>query len=95
MARDDEEEVTQPVEAGGEEEGDLEPSAPGVKRRRRRRRQESQSEGLDTVKKQEKNHEISEDDQERLAADVQKATDAAISEIDHLLGAKEKEILTV
>src|SRR5674536_132848 len=30
--------------------------------------------GLDTVKKLEKNHEISEDDQERLAADVQKAT---------------------
>jgi ribosome recycling factor len=51
--------------------------------------------GLDTVKKMEKNHEISEDDQERLAADVQKATDGAISEIDQLLAAKEKEILTV
>jgi ribosome recycling factor len=51
--------------------------------------------GLDTVKKLEKNHEISEDDQERLAGDVQKATDAAISEVDHLLAAKEKEILTV
>ena len=31
--------------------------------------------GLDIVKKLEKNHEISEDDQERLASDVQKATD--------------------
>jgi ribosome recycling factor len=31
--------------------------------------------GLDTIKKLEKNHEISEDDQERLANDVQKATD--------------------
>ena len=51
--------------------------------------------GLDTVKKLEKNHEISEDDQERLANDVQKATDAMISEIDQLLAAKEKEILTV
>src|SRR3954454_22125971 len=51
--------------------------------------------GLDTVKKLEKNHEISEDDQERLAADVQKATDATISEVDHMLAAKEKEILTV
>ncbi|MGC2775915.1 MAG: ribosome recycling factor [Bradyrhizobium sp.] len=51
--------------------------------------------GLDTVKKLEKNHEISEDDQERIAADVQKATDAVISEIDQLLTAKEKEILTV
>src|SRR6185295_4549797 len=51
--------------------------------------------GLDTVKKLEKNHEISEDDQERLANDVQKATDGTISEIDGLLAAKEKEILTV
>ena len=51
--------------------------------------------GLDTVKKLEKNHEISEDDQERLAGDVQKATDGMISEIDQLLAAKEKEILTV
>src|SRR6202050_472938 len=51
--------------------------------------------GLDTVKKLEKNHEISEDDQERLDNDVQKATDGSISEIDQLLTAKEKEILTV
>ncbi|MBV8577090.1 MAG: ribosome recycling factor [Acetobacteraceae bacterium] len=51
--------------------------------------------GLDTVKKLEKSHEISEDDQERLAADVQKATDGVIAEIDQLLAAKEKEILTV
>jgi ribosome recycling factor len=51
--------------------------------------------GLDVVKKLEKNHEISEDDQERLAADVQKATDGMIAEIDQLLAAKEKEILTV
>ena len=49
--------------------------------------------GLDIVKKLEKNHEISEDDQERLANDVQKATDGMISEIDQLLAAKEKEIL--
>ena len=51
--------------------------------------------GLDIVKKLEKNHEISEDDQERLSNDVQKATDGTISEIDALLAAKEKEILTV
>ena len=51
--------------------------------------------GLDTVKKLEKNHEISEDDQERLANEVQKATDGMIAEIDQLLAAKEKEILTV
>jgi ribosome recycling factor len=51
--------------------------------------------GLDIVKKLEKNHEISEDDQKRLDNDVQKATDAMIAEIDQLLAAKEKEILTV
>src|SRR5262245_40589884 len=51
--------------------------------------------GLDIVKKLEKNHEISEDDQERLAADVQKATDGTIAEIDQMLATKEKEILTV
>src|SRR6202008_1235641 len=47
--------------------------------------------GLAIVKKLEKEHKISEDDQERLAADVQKATDGMIAEIDQLLAAKEKE----
>ena len=51
--------------------------------------------GLDTVKKLEKAHEISEDDQKRLDNDVQKVTDASIAEIDQLLATKEKEILTV
>jgi ribosome recycling factor len=51
--------------------------------------------GLDTVKKLEKSHEISEDDQKRLDNEVQKATDASIAEIDQLLSTKEKEILTV
>lgn len=51
--------------------------------------------GLDIIKKLEKNHEISEDDQERLSNEVQKATDGVITEIDQLLAAKEKEILTV
>ena len=51
--------------------------------------------GLDVVKKLEKNHEISEDDQTRYSGDVQKATDGMIAEIDQLLAAKEKEILTV
>ncbi len=50
---------------------------------------------LDVVKKQEKDHKISKDDHERFSADIQKATDAAIVEIDQMLGAKEKEILTV
>ena len=51
--------------------------------------------GLDVIKKLEKNNEISEDDQERLSNEVQKATDGVIAEVDQLLAAKEKEILTV
>ena len=51
--------------------------------------------GLEVIKKLEKNHEISEDDQERLSNEVQKATDGVIAEVDQLLAAKEKEILTV
>ncbi|WP_298369489.1 ribosome recycling factor [uncultured Bradyrhizobium sp.] len=51
--------------------------------------------GLDVIKKLEKNHEISEDDQERLSNEVQKATDGVIAEVDQLLAAKEREILTV
>ncbi len=51
--------------------------------------------GLDILKKLEKSSEISEDDEKRLAADVQKATDSTIGEIDQMLAGKEKEILTV
>ncbi len=51
--------------------------------------------GLDMLKKLEKKGEMSEDDQTRLAAEVQKATDSVIGEVDQLLAAKEKEILTV
>jgi ribosome recycling factor len=51
--------------------------------------------GLDVLKKLEKDHKISEDDHNHQAELVQKATDQAISEIDHTLSAKEKEIMTV
>jgi ribosome recycling factor len=51
--------------------------------------------GLDIIKKLEKAHEISEDDQKRHDTEVQKATDAVIAEVDQLLAAKEKEIMTV
>lgn len=51
--------------------------------------------GLDVLKKLEKNHEMSEDDQKRHADEVQKVTDSTITEIDQLLATKEKEILTV
>ena len=50
---------------------------------------------MDVIKKLEKDHKISKDDHDRFSADVQKATDAGIGEIDHMLAAKEKEILTV
>ena len=51
--------------------------------------------GLDLLKKLEKDHKISEDDQERQAGEVQKATDATIAEVEKMLAAKEKEIMTV
>jgi ribosome recycling factor len=51
--------------------------------------------GLEVLKKLEKDHEISEDDGKRHADAVQKATDETIAEIDRTLAGKEKEILTV
>ena len=51
--------------------------------------------GLDVLKKLEKDHKIGKDDHDHEAEQVQKATDQMISEIDHLLAAKEKEVLTV
>src|SRR5579871_5263923 len=51
--------------------------------------------GLDVLKKLEKDHKISEDDHKNMGDQVQKATDHAIGEIDHMLTGKEKEILTV
>ena len=50
---------------------------------------------MDVIKKLEKDHKISKDDHERFSTEIQKATDAGISEIDHMLAGKEKEILTV
>src|SRR6187551_3527849 len=49
--------------------------------------------GLDVLKKLEKDHKIGKDDHDHEAEQVQKATDQSISEVDHLLAAKEKEIL--
>jgi len=50
---------------------------------------------MDLIKKLEKDHQISKDDHERFSGEIQKATDAGIADIDHMLAAKEKEILTV
>src|SRR5215475_8618278 len=51
--------------------------------------------GLDLIKKMEKEHKISQDDEKRHSGDVQKATDGMIGEIDQALASKEKEIMTV
>lgn len=51
--------------------------------------------GLDLLKKLQKDGDITEDDERRDSDAVQKATDASIGEIDQLLAAKEKEITQV
>jgi ribosome recycling factor len=49
--------------------------------------------GMENLKLDEKKHGLSEDERKRHEAEVQKATDATIAEIDAAFGAKEKEIL--
>ena len=51
--------------------------------------------GIDVIKRLEKDHEISKDDHDRFSTDIQKATDQMIHDIDQTLSSKEKEILTV
>src|SRR5580698_402258 len=51
--------------------------------------------GIDVLKKLLKEHAISEDDEKHQEAEVQKATDQAIHEIDASLATKEKEIMQV
>jgi ribosome recycling factor len=51
--------------------------------------------GLDLLKKLEKDHAISEDDETRQADLVQKATDQFVAEVESLVAAKEKEIMHV
>jgi ribosome recycling factor len=51
--------------------------------------------GMETVKKLEKDKKISEDDLERFEKDIQKATDETIVKIDTTLSHKEKEIMEV
>src|SRR6201985_1762751 len=46
--------------------------------------------GLDLLKKLEKEHKISQDDEKRHSSEVQKATDAMIGEIEQALAHKEK-----
>jgi len=51
--------------------------------------------GNEEVKKAEKDHEISEDDRDKLLKDIQKMTDDHIKKFDEALVAKEKEIMEV
>ncbi len=51
--------------------------------------------GMDHLKKLVKDKHISEDDEKRHEGEVQKATDAAIAELDSALAVKEKEIMQV
>ena len=51
--------------------------------------------GMDALKRMEKDGEISQDEQKMFADDVQKSTDAHVKEIDELTAAKEKEIMQV
>lgn len=51
--------------------------------------------GMDTLKKMEKDNEISEDEHKRMADDVQKLTDDEIKKVDMALTEKEKDIMTV
>lgn len=51
--------------------------------------------GLDQLKKAEKDKAISEDEARSLGEQIQKLTDAAIAEIDEISAAKEKEITQV
>ena len=46
--------------------------------------------GLDVIKKLEKEHKISQDDHERFSTEIQKATDQLIHEVDQLLAQQGK-----
>jgi ribosome recycling factor len=49
--------------------------------------------GMDALKKAEKDHEMSQDEHKRAADELQKLTDAMIKDVDATAQAKEKEIL--
>ena len=51
--------------------------------------------GMDALKKGEKDGDISQDDSRAQADLVQKATDAAVAEIDQVVATKEQEIMQV
>lgn len=52
-------------------------------------------EAMDSLKKMEKDNEISEDEHKRMSDEVQKLTDEHIKQIDDMLESKEKDIMQV
>jgi ribosome recycling factor len=51
--------------------------------------------GMETLKKLEKDHKIGQDEYHKLGEELQKTTDAHIAEVDQALSAKEQEIMQV
>lgn len=51
--------------------------------------------GMETLKRLEKEHKISEDEHRKQGEELQKVTDAHIRDIDHVLQVKEQEIMQV
>ncbi len=51
--------------------------------------------GMDTLKKLEREHKISEDEHRALAEEVQELTNTYIKKIDEMLAAKDEEIMTI
>jgi ribosome recycling factor len=51
--------------------------------------------GMELLKKLEKDHKIGQDEHHKFAEEMQKLTDAHIKDIDQLLHAKEQEIMQV
>lgn len=51
--------------------------------------------GMETLKRLEKEHKIGEDDHRKLGEELQKVTDAHIRDVDHVLESKEQEIMQV
>lgn len=51
--------------------------------------------GMEHLKRQEKDHEISEDEHRKKSDEIQKLTDGSIKKIDETLAQKEKEIMQV
>ncbi len=83
-------------ELNEERRKELVEGCPQIRRKQRRLRcAMCGRDGIDVLKKLEKDHEISKDDHERYSTDIQKATDQMIQEVDQVLANKEKEILTV